>query len=269
MKMKRNFAMCFAALMAVSMVACDEKENTEPNNGGNNGGGNTPASLAGTMWYSMEGNPMTEATVAAIEFATETYCAFGVSHYVVTSDTTEDEEILIACVGTYTYDGTNGNIHFMDTTMTQDMGEATFSVSGNTLTLNYRGQTYTLTKGNLPGPGDDPGDDPDPQPGSDEVSNTMWMYTLNIPPASEDDDPIVIVYSVVFTNGYCIFTYNTADDETVQYMGTYQYNATSHSGNGTLTDDNDDSITVSFTVNGNSMNFNYGPETITMTKVEY
>ncbi|MBR2958653.1 MAG: hypothetical protein IKC19_03395, partial [Bacteroidales bacterium] len=115
MKTKRFMMMCLAALLSVGLVACDKDNDDTTPAGGNNPGGETPASLVGTYWYSMDGNPMTEATMTALEFETETLCAFGVAHYTADSDEPEAEMLYI---GTYTFSGTTGSIHFTDTTFT-------------------------------------------------------------------------------------------------------------------------------------------------------
>lgn len=52
---------------------------------------------------------------------------------------------LVNYMGTYTYSGGNGTMSLRNSD-TDASASATFSVSGNTMTLNFKGATYTLTK---------------------------------------------------------------------------------------------------------------------------
>lgn len=264
MKLKRILTMCLAALMTVGMVACGEKEKPEPNTNGNNGGsngGDAPTSLADTYWYHVDGNVMTEGTVTTLYFEDESLCAFEISHYVADGEE-EVEDVLMLCIGTYTYSAGSGNIHFTDTTFTQDMGNATFSISGNTLTLNYNGETYTLTKVSFPG------DDPDPQPGDgDGINGTTWMYTYTIPASDPDEEDIVLMHNLTFAYNYCIYTFNDEAYETYQYMGTYTFS--NGSGSASLADEEGIPHNATFNVSGNTLTFSCDGNTLTFEKQDY
>ena len=202
--------------------------------------------------------------ITALAFETNEFCGFAITHYAVVNDSTDNEEIILACIGIYTFNGTTGSIHFTDTTMTRDMGNATFSISGDTLTLNYNNETYTLNKGSF---SPDPNPDPDPQPGN-ELNNTSWM-NINYVPYDEDEyvDTIAIIHVVAFAYGQCLFSYNNAENESFQYMG--QYTFENGNGSATLISEENGSLDVTFTVNGNTMDFTYNDTTITLEKQEY
>jgi len=139
--MKKLFAMLFAAVMAISMVSCGEKDNGTDTPGGNgSGGGNTPSTLDGTMWlYTVGTNSQDGYVYVGVGFemgmasVNHTYCVGGEQTYEIYS-------------GSYTYTATSGTITLIDIQTQQSVGTATFSISGTTMTLNLQGETYTLTK---------------------------------------------------------------------------------------------------------------------------
>lgn len=206
MKMKRILMLCFAALMAVGMAACDKENennggnNNGGNNGGGNGGNNNPTTLVGTTWQDATG-------FISFSFSTETTVSMS------SAGNSMD--------GTYTYNAAAGT----GTINIAGVMNYTFSISGNTMSImNANGEvTFMLQKveGNQ---------------NSTEMSNTTWMYLDN---ATGHTHMLMFNASdgVVYNhNWYFEDNQGEVDEGEWVYMGSYTY----ADGHGTLTLNNVD-----------------------------
>lgn len=138
--MKKVFSILMMAAAMMAMVACSEKDNTTAG-GNNNGGGNTGTTdLNGTSWlYTVGTNSQDGYIYVGVGFdmgmatVNHTYCTGGEQTYEIYG-------------GAYTYSAGNGTITLNDIASQQNVGTATFSINGTTLTLHLLGETYTLAK---------------------------------------------------------------------------------------------------------------------------
>ena len=148
------------ACATAAMVACGDKSNGTENNGGNNnnnGGNNTETTpINRTYWSSETGDISTndwmfvDASFGIINNEDQSFhpeeAAFNKSYSASNGGTRSDR-----LKGPYTYSGTategTGSITLTDYQHGGEVvGTATFTVSGQTLTLEFLDETYTLTK---------------------------------------------------------------------------------------------------------------------------
>ena len=159
--MKHFFKIMTVALLVTAMSACnDDNGGSNGNNGGNNnnnGGNNTATTpINRTYWSSETGDISTndwmfvDASFGIINNEDQSFhpeeAAFNKSYSASNGGTRSDR-----LKGPYTYSGTategSGTITLTDYQHGGEVvGTASFTVSGQTLTLEFLGETYTLTK---------------------------------------------------------------------------------------------------------------------------
>lgn len=124
----------FVAASMTAFSACEEKDND------NNTSGNTDAStqVADTEWdwSDLDGTGIIDVSV---EFNGPRLVS------VITTDMSTGIMNVKVYQGTYTYSKGNGTLSLRDDDTNASVN-ATFTVKGTTMTLNFRGATYTLTK---------------------------------------------------------------------------------------------------------------------------
>ncbi len=124
----------FVAASMTAFSACEEKDND------NNTSGNTDAStqVADTEWdwSDLDGTGIIDVSV---EFNGPRLVS------VITTDMSTGIMDVKVYQGTYTYSKGNGTLSLRDDDTNASVN-ATFTVKGTTMTLNFRGATYTLTK---------------------------------------------------------------------------------------------------------------------------
>lgn len=138
--MKKLFSILMMVAAMTAFVACSEKDNGTDTPGGNNGGNTEITDLNGTSWlYTVGTNSQDGYVYVGVAFdmgmstVNHTYCTGGEQTYEIYG-------------GAYTYSAGSGSITLIDMSIQQNVGTATFSISGSTLTLNLLGETYTLAK---------------------------------------------------------------------------------------------------------------------------
>ena len=172
--------------------------NVQPTPGPQPGPDTNNVSLAGTVWVSAEA-----AYDVTISFLTETHCSF---HQVDSGDVFDYR-------GTYTFNGISGTMTF--TILGAITETLTFTISGNTMTATFDGDTYRLTRSNNT-----------PAPVVNELTGTMWKYGES--GAGEGGFSMTSVMLVFTSSTECTYIYTHDDssmDEPVEmeYDGTYTY----------------------------------------------
>lgn len=138
--MKKLFSILMVAFAMTAMIACGNDEIGNDTPGGSTPGGNTETNLDGTSWlYTVGTNSQDGYVYVGVAFdmgmatVNHTYCTGGEQTYEIYG-------------GAYTYAGGNGTITLNDVATQQNVGTATFTISGTTLTLQLFGENYTLQK---------------------------------------------------------------------------------------------------------------------------
>lgn len=248
--MKKVFALMFVAAMAFAMGGCTEKENTSGNGGGNNnsGGGGTPAAtLDGTTWIYQTGTNGQQGFVyAGVSFD------YGMASVNITTNTGGENDYRIFA-GSYTYSGGSGSIVLRNVQTQEEVGTATFSISGSTMTLTVLGQTYTLQKQENGG-GDNGGNS---HPTAAELLGA-WTYT---------GSNIAYRFTVA-EEGTCSFiTSSPSGTETI--WGEYTYNERSGTGYVEMRETgSQETFPGSFSVTGTTMTLVLG-NTYTLQKESF
>lgn len=140
-----RFLMMFVAAAAMMFAACDKDDSNgtgSSNNGGGNGGGSGSAELANTTWVLDSSNdPVYHCDVLyTVTIGSTNEFSFG-------RNIAGDNTIM---GGTYDYANGNGTAYLRYVLGGPDGDNneyrLTFSVSGNTMNLNYSGRTIALGK---------------------------------------------------------------------------------------------------------------------------
>lgn len=234
MKMKRILMLCFAALMAVGMVAC-EKEKGEDNGAGGGAGGGGTTTLVGTTWQDATGF----ITFSFPDETTVTMSSGGAG-----TD------------GTYTYNGATGS----GTINIAGVMNYTFTVSGTTMNIMNENGEITFVLHKVEGGSQ-----------TDEMANTTWMgedattshnYTMIFNGTG----------GVIYSDSWFIEDddYNVIDEGELAYMGNYTYEGgqgTVAMNNMTPEDGGEATLTGSFRVTGDVMQLTLSDGTdVTLTK---
>ena len=224
--MKRLLQVCFIAAMVFGLASCNKDNNS---NGGGSGT-DTQTSLVGTQWAFNDG----EAEIT-ISFPTASDVAVNVQ----TPRHTENYQ------GTYTYGNGSGA---MNLTIQGREFNITFTVSGSTMTAyNTPSGDVTLTLvGSNPQPG-----------GNYPLNGTTWQ-------GSFQEGSVYITASISFGTTNCLFVYADSESHSEQMTGTYTYNGTLTSGQGTIVIDGDP---ATFTVNGNQATVTIDGDSRVFTRV--
>ena len=195
-----------------------------PNPGG---GGSYP--LNGTTWNASDGDVQYTLT-----FGT-TNCELSVNGYTQMQ-------------GTYTY---NGTLTSGQGTISLSGHSGTIAVSGNQATITFDGQPLVFTRGSNPQP------NPNPGGGTYPLNGTSWQASFN-------EGNYYEVYTVTFSTTTVTFGYSDNYGNNEQIQGTYSYNGTLASGNGTMTIDYE---TNPFVVNGNQITIMVEDDPIVLTRI--
>lgn len=154
--MKKLFSILMVALAMTAFVACGDTNEGSDNNGGN--GTEQPTGnesvLKFTTWTYETGTQGASnyqyVSVAFSPFYDNSVHEDEVSVRKVYNE--DGEPIQEYYVGAYSYTGTgsngNGSMTVKDYNTGTSVGNVTFSISGSTMTLNFRGETYSLNKEN-------------------------------------------------------------------------------------------------------------------------
>ena len=130
--MKKVFSILMVAFAMTAMIACGDENNNSENPSGNNPG--DTSSVTGSY----------RGTVGDLEH-TLTLGTAGLCTYQIWNLATDEEEV--DAYGDYTYSNGRGTINFNSNTYESDLqGDATFTVSGDKLTLTFNSQNVTMTK---------------------------------------------------------------------------------------------------------------------------
>ena len=141
-----KFLMMFVAAVAMMFASCGKDDNTTTttnNGGGNNGGGDQglPTSLRYTTWkYEVGSSGQNGYYIVEVSFSQ--YSGTIKRRGIQNNDFVDE----LNTYGSVTYSNGSGTIEMLDGVTDANLGTATFSISGTTMTLNLLGQTYTLTK---------------------------------------------------------------------------------------------------------------------------
>lgn len=229
--MKRLLQVCFIAAMVFGLASCNKDNNS---NGGGSGT-DTQTSLVGTQWAFNDGEAeITISFPTASDVSVNVQTPHGPEHY----------------QGTYTYSNGSGTINL---TIEGHEFNIAFTVSGNTMTAyNTPSGDVTLTPvGSNPQPGPQPG-------GNYPLNGTTWQ-------GSHQEDSLYIAVSISFGTTNCLCVYADSQGHSEQETGTYTYNGTLTSGQGTIVVDGDP---ATFTVNGNQASLSDGEGgSIVLTRV--
>ena len=126
----------FVAAVTFTFTACGDKDNDsdKPSNTDDS------ALVADTQWIWMDENTSSTGIIdVRVEFNGPRLAS------VITTDMSTGIMDVAIYQGTYTYSGGNGTLSLRDDDTNAPVN-ATFSVNGNTMTLNFKNKTYSLTK---------------------------------------------------------------------------------------------------------------------------
>lgn len=135
-KIAKKISMLLFVAAIFSFTAC-EKDNADDNSNDNTTT-TTDESLKNTKWnYSCSAEELNTAEIlmVTVEFGSSKYVSVDLFHQ------DYDSELYS---GPYTYSNGSGTMDVR--TDPQNQVSATFSISGNKMTLNFKSATYTLTK---------------------------------------------------------------------------------------------------------------------------
>ena len=155
--MKKVFAIMLAAMFAFAMTACGDKDSNKDNNSGNtpqnNEGGEH--AIASTYWV-YEGNTGDGSSYVGVRFSSNHSTGVVEEKDVwvrkMLMDASDNVTLTNDWIGKFSYNGTatsgNGSMTMHLENDAEQETTATFSISGDRLTLNLQGENYTLTQPN-------------------------------------------------------------------------------------------------------------------------
>lgn len=157
--MKKVFSILMVAFAMTAMAACGDDNNTGTENGGGNNDGNGTEQPTGnesvlkfTTWSYEVGYPG-DANYLYVSVAFSPYYDGSVHENEVSVRKVYHEdggERTDFYVGSYSYTGNSsngsGSMSVKNYDTGTDAGSMSFSISGKTMTLQFSGDTYTLTK---------------------------------------------------------------------------------------------------------------------------
>lgn len=244
------------AATMITFVACGEKENENPSD--------NDTSLVKTTWH-YEGDDYTSDIT--FKDATKIY---HYEHY-------NDDNSTWNYWGTYSYDGSNGSATLNCYGNPENF---TFTVTNDTLFVNFEGEVIPHTKATYQDPGDEPsGDNPSGDTNTDAPA-TISGNKYKLENGTYDNEGYLLV-SIYFGSGHnndngaftgnatVHYQYYDGGMQVNSYVGGYSYYKNTGSGTVNLSDvETEESLgTASFTISGETLSLQLFGETYTLTKV--